>query len=48
MDEVVDAVGEENVVQVITENSKCFRAAGNMLEEKRLFILDIFFGHRLH
>ncbi|XP_068660147.1 uncharacterized protein [Aristolochia californica] len=35
LDKVVDDVGEENVVQVITENTASYRAAGKMLEEKR-------------
>ncbi|KAL5706427.1 hypothetical protein ACHQM5_024595 [Ranunculus cassubicifolius] len=35
LDKVVDEMGEENVVQVITENTASYRAAGKMLEEKR-------------
>nr|CAD1816844.1 unnamed protein product [Ananas comosus var. bracteatus] len=35
LDKVVEEVGEANVVQVITENSSYYRAAGKMLEEKR-------------
>ncbi|PKI68642.1 hypothetical protein CRG98_010922 [Punica granatum] len=35
LDRVVDEMGEENIVQVVTEDTACFRAAGKMLEEKR-------------
>ncbi|XP_077240510.1 uncharacterized protein LOC143881362 [Tasmannia lanceolata] len=35
LDKVVEDVGEENVVQVITENTASYRAAGKLLEEKR-------------
>lgn len=35
LDKVVEDVGEENVVQVITENTPIYKAAGKMLEEKR-------------
>ncbi|KAI3696565.1 hypothetical protein L6452_28935 [Arctium lappa] len=35
LDKVVDEMGEENVVQVITENTPSYQAAGKMLEEKR-------------
>ncbi|GLT50566.1 hypothetical protein SLA2020_240440 [Shorea laevis] len=35
LDKVVEEVGEENVVQVITKNISSFRNAGKMLEEKR-------------
>ncbi|XXG80381.1 hypothetical protein AAC387_Pa09g1268 [Persea americana] len=35
LDKVVEEVGEENVVQVITENTASYKAAGKMLEEKR-------------
>ncbi|GLU05172.1 hypothetical protein SLE2022_222860 [Rubroshorea leprosula] len=35
LDKVVEDVGEENVVQVITENTPTYKAAGKMLEEKR-------------
>lgn len=35
LDKVVEEVGEENVVQVITKNTTCYKAAGRMLEEKR-------------
>ncbi|XWS46486.1 hypothetical protein CRYUN_Cryun14cG0071600 [Craigia yunnanensis] len=35
LDKVVDEVGEEYVVQVITRNTSSFRNAGKMLEEKR-------------
>lgn len=35
LDKVVEDVGEENVVQVITENTPVYKAAGKMLEEKR-------------
>lgn len=35
MDKVVDEVGEENVVQVVTDNEASFKAAGEMLMDKR-------------
>ncbi|XP_059632033.1 uncharacterized protein LOC132274713 [Cornus florida] len=35
LDKVVEEMGEENVVQVITENTPSYQAAGKMLEEKR-------------
>ncbi|XP_077232698.1 uncharacterized protein LOC143870117 [Tasmannia lanceolata] len=35
LDKVVEEVGEENIVQVITENTASYRAAGKILEEKR-------------
>ncbi|XP_010914773.3 uncharacterized protein [Elaeis guineensis] len=35
LDNVVEEVGEGNVVQVITENNANYKAAGKMLEEKR-------------
>ncbi|XP_078445183.1 hAT dimerization domain-containing protein isoform X2 [Wolffia australiana] len=34
LDKIVEEVGAENVVQVVTENSPLFRAAGKLLEEK--------------
>ncbi|KAM0057006.1 putative transcription factor/ chromatin remodeling BED-type(Zn) family [Helianthus debilis subsp. tardiflorus] len=35
LDKVVDEMGEENIVQVITQNTPIYEAAGKMLEEKR-------------
>ena len=35
MDKVVDEVGEENIVQVVTDNEASFKAAGHILIEKR-------------
>ncbi|KAJ4836008.1 hypothetical protein Tsubulata_033309 [Turnera subulata] len=35
LDKVVEEMGEENVVQVITENTPSYEAAGKMLEERR-------------
>lgn len=34
MDKVVEEVGEENFIQVITDNGKSFKAACNYLMEK--------------
>ena len=34
MDKVVEEVGEENVVQVVTDNETSFKAAGMLLMEK--------------
>ncbi|XP_022865949.1 uncharacterized protein LOC111385765 [Olea europaea var. sylvestris] len=36
LDRVVEEMGEENVVQVITENTRSYQEAGKMLEEKRV------------
>ena len=35
MDMIVEEVGEENVVQVVTNNEASFKAAGMLLMEKR-------------
>jgi len=35
MDEVVDEVGKENIVQVITDNEASFKIDGHLLMEKR-------------
>ncbi|CAI0467590.1 unnamed protein product [Linum tenue] len=35
LDKVVEEMGEENVVQVITDNTPSYKAAGKMLEERR-------------
>ncbi|XP_012852896.1 PREDICTED: uncharacterized protein LOC105972480 [Erythranthe guttata] len=35
LDKIVDKVGEENVVQVITDNAASYKAAGSLLMEKR-------------
>ncbi|XP_057958978.1 uncharacterized protein LOC131151669 isoform X2 [Malania oleifera] len=35
LDKVVEEIGEEHVVQVITHNTPSYKAAGKMLEEKR-------------
>ena len=35
MDKVVEEVGEENVVQVVTDNKASFKAAGMLLMKKR-------------
>ncbi|XP_050205098.1 uncharacterized protein LOC126655136 isoform X2 [Mercurialis annua] len=35
LDKVVEEMGEENIVQVITENTPSYKAAGKMLQEKR-------------
>ena len=35
MDKIVEEVGEENVVQVVTDNEASFKAAGMLLMEKR-------------
>lgn len=35
LDKVVEEMGEENVVQVITKNTPSYQAAGKMLEDKR-------------
>ena len=34
MDKVVDEVGEENIIQVVTDNEASFKAAGHLLMEK--------------
>ncbi|XP_059660034.1 ATP-dependent RNA helicase DEAH13-like isoform X3 [Cornus florida] len=35
LDEIVEKVGEDNVVQVVTDNASNYKAAGHMLMEKR-------------
>ena len=35
MDKIVEEVGEENIVQVVTDNEASFKAAGMLLMEKR-------------
>ena len=35
LDEVVDRVGEENVVQLVTDNAANYKLAGEMLMQKR-------------
>ncbi|XP_021756968.1 uncharacterized protein LOC110722047 isoform X1 [Chenopodium quinoa] len=35
LDKVVDEIGEENVVQVVTQNTPSYKTAGKMLEDKR-------------
>ncbi|XP_057546877.1 uncharacterized protein LOC130825589 isoform X2 [Amaranthus tricolor] len=35
LDQVVEEIGEENVVQVVTQNTPNYKAAGKMLEDKR-------------
>ncbi|CAK8571854.1 unnamed protein product [Lathyrus sativus] len=35
MDDIVEEVGEENVVQIVTDNTPFYKAAGEMLMEKR-------------
>ena len=40
LDEVVEEVGEANVVQVITDKASNYVLAGKLLEEKHNHILD--------
>ncbi|CAN1127439.1 hypothetical protein LINPERHAP2_LOCUS4046 [Linum perenne] len=40
LDEVVEKVGEENVLQIITDNASAYKAAGAKLMEKRLEDLE--------
>ena len=35
MDKIVEEVGEENIIQVVTDNEASFKAAGMLLMEKR-------------
>lgn len=35
LDEIVERVGEENVIQVVTDNASNYKAAGDLLMEKR-------------
>ncbi|CAI0443973.1 unnamed protein product [Linum tenue] len=35
LDDIVEKVGEENVVQVVTDNASAYKAAGKLLMEKR-------------
>ena len=38
MDKVVDEVGEENIVQIVTDNETSFKTAGHLLMEKRKYL----------
>ncbi|MGV8048486.1 DUF domain-containing protein, partial [Mycobacterium kansasii] len=35
MDKVVDEIGEENIVQIVTDNEATYKLAGHMLMDKR-------------
>ena len=35
MDKVIDEIGEENIVQVVTDNKSSFKTVGHLLMEKR-------------
>ena len=39
MDKIVEEVGEENVVQVVTDNEASFKAAGMLLMENHKHLL---------
>ena len=39
MDKIVEEVGEENIVQVVTDNEVSFKAVGMLLMEKRKHLL---------
>jgi len=42
LDAIIERIGEENVVQVITDNAVNYKAAEQILMEKRKkFVLDI-------
>ncbi|KAJ0902228.1 putative ribonuclease H-like superfamily [Helianthus annuus] len=43
LDGFMERIGEQNVVQVITDNGANFKLAGKMLMEKR----KIYFGHHV-
>jgi len=38
IDKVVDEVGEENIMQVVTDNEASFKAVDHMLMEKRKYL----------
>ena len=38
LDVVVERIGEENMVQVITDNAANYKAAGHLLKEKRKYL----------
>lgn len=40
IDQIVEEVGEENVVQIVTDNAANYKAVGAMLMEKEEIILD--------
>ena len=40
LDAIVEEVGEENVVQVVTDNGSNYVLAGKLLEDKRKHLLD--------
>ena len=37
MDKVVDDVGEENILRIVTDNEESFKAVGRLLKRKHLF-----------
>ena len=41
MNKVVDKVGEENIVQVVTDNGTSFKAADHLLMENIYFALPV-------
>jgi len=40
LDAIVERIGEENIVQVITDNAVNYKAAEQILMEKKKFVLD--------
>lgn len=40
LDAIVEEVGEENVVQVVTDNGSNYVLAGKLLEDKRKHLMD--------
>ena len=41
LDAIVERIGEENIVQVVTDNAANYKAAGQLLMgKKREFVLD--------
>ena len=40
LDAIVERIGEENVVQVVTDNAANYKATGQLLMEKKEFVLD--------
>jgi hypothetical protein len=40
LDAIVERIGEENVVQVVTDNTANYKAAGQLLMGKRKIVLD--------
>ena len=46
LDDFVEKIGEEHVVQVVTDNAANYKAAGTMLMDKRKMVVMVDVGER--